>query len=102
MHEIDCQTHMGRRGFLEMLAAGAVSLLAGGQSIQAEQSEQVIVVDYAWAAMLRGENTAHAEVRWCEPGGVWQVARGTITEKERVFWLTKNIGIDFRCLWERT
>ena len=98
----DCEhmMNMGRRGFLGMLAAGALSLLAGGVPVQADDVERHVVIDYAWAACLRTETTGLAEVRWCLPGGEWQITKGTISEEKRVLWLTNDIGIDFVGMWK--
>lgn len=90
---------MDRRGFLGLLASGALALVAGGREVPQEQADATVLVDYAIAVSARGSAAAAAEVRWCVPGGEWQVTRGQLSKEQRVLWLTKDLGIDFRSMW---
>jgi hypothetical protein len=92
---MDTSAAIDRRGFLGLLAAGTLSLVAGGRAVAAEQAAEVIELDYIFAAGPPGEGWMAGEARWRLPNGEWRTVQFRVTAGQRTVWLTENTGLTF-------
>ena len=81
---------ISRRGFLGMLAGGAVSLV-----VPSGADTEQIIVDYAYAVYHASEVGVQAVVRWKFRDKPWKTTSAIITPEQQVVWLTTQTGLRF-------
>jgi hypothetical protein len=92
---MDTSAAIDRRGFLGLLAAGTLSLVAGGGAVAADKAAEIIELDWLRAAGPLGEGWMTGEARWRLPSGEWRTTEFRVTPERPTVWLTENAGLTF-------